>query len=330
MRRKFKMRNVRIDGVITLLSPLSHIGEVHGPDSYLAGTQIIGPDGMPVECFVYSGNAFRGMLRDLGTQYLLEKLGNPQLPLDLFYLLFSGGSIGGNQAVDIDQGRQLRKMLPLLSLFGGAVGNQILQGKMFVGAMYPLVRECQRVLPRRLRSEDAPSWRHWTVEHNFTRTDDAKDENLRKFLSVSEEEKPLLEDQVSDEKKSDKKKELPQQMRYTIELLATGSRLYQRIDLIDVNDLELGTFVSALYQFSKRPYIGGRNSIGMGLVEIEYEYHENGKTKPFMFISEDNSEMGLLANNAKERYDEFLKDLYDKYLIENKTELVKLLEEGIK
>lgn len=323
--------NIRIDGIITLLSPLSHIGESHGPDSYLSESTIIGPDGRPIQCFTYSGNAFRGMIRDLGSQYLLEKLGNIQLPIELFYMLFSGGSIGGDQSIDIDQGRRYRKALPLFSILGGGVGNQILQGKMNIGAMFPLVRECQRVLPKKYRSEDAPSWRHWTTEHSFTRTDDAKNDNLRQFIALPEEEKPLIEGgqtELFEEKKEapKKKKEALQQMRYNIELLATGSQLYQRIDLIDVNELELGAFVSALHQLSKKPYIGGQNRIGMGLIEADYEYRdESGKIKPFMTIAEEQPEMGSLAEGAKQKYDAFLKEMYDQYIIANKAELAQML-----
>ena len=49
-----ELKNIRLDGTITLLSPLSHIGESTGPDSWLSQDIIIGPDGQPVECFVYS------------------------------------------------------------------------------------------------------------------------------------------------------------------------------------------------------------------------------------------------------------------------------------
>lgn len=322
--------NVRLDGKITLLSPLSHIGNSIGPDSYLSESVIIGLDGKPVQCFVYSGNGFRGMLRDLGTEYLLDKIGQPKLPLDTFYMLFSGGAIGGDQSIDIDQGRRYRKLLPLFSIFGGGVGNQILQGKMNIGAMFPLVKECQRVLPARYRQIDAPSWRHWTEERSYTRTDDAKNENMRKYLQIeSNPEMPRLSGGCQTEPEPPKKKEAPpQQMRYTIEMLAAGSVLYQRIDLIDVTELELGAFVSALHKFSERPYIGGQNRIGAGLVEAEYEYHVNGEVKPFMNISESKPQMGSLAENAKQVYDEFLKELYDKYLLANQTQLAELLAGG--
>ena len=113
--------NGYLEGVFTLLSPLSHIGESHGVDSYLATQDIIGVDGEPTEVFVYSGNALRGMLRDCGSKYFLDNLSPEnklQIPLELFYFLFSGGSIGGNQKVDIDKAREIRAKIPVASIFG--------------------------------------------------------------------------------------------------------------------------------------------------------------------------------------------------------------------
>ncbi|MCK9328186.1 MAG: hypothetical protein M0P69_22000, partial [Bacteroidales bacterium] len=122
--------NIRLDGKVTLLSPMSHIGESSGPDSFLSQDIIIGPDGQPVEAFVYSGNAFRGQLRDLAAMYMTDRLGGITYNPDVFYLLFSGGSLGGAQSVDIDQARMYRRNVPMLSVFGGGVGNQILAGKL--------------------------------------------------------------------------------------------------------------------------------------------------------------------------------------------------------
>ena len=333
-------RSIRLDGKITLLSPMSHIGESSGPDSFLSTDQIIGPDGRPTDVSVYSGNAFRGMLRDKAAEYMTEKLGGLQYNPAVFYLLFSGGSLGGDQSVDIDQARMYRRNVPMLSVFGGGVGNQILTGKIKVGAMYPLVRECQRVLPEHLRQEDAPSWRQWTFEKSFTRMDDAKNENLRKYLAGSENDgllpaanqQALLpgETPAAEEKKK-KKDDPPQQMRYTIEMLAAGSVLYQRIDLCDLTDLELGAFVSALVEFSKNPYIGGKSGTGHGLVEVEYTWRKAGDKESqgkFLSVSSDCLWLSAPAEEAKGKYDDFLMRLYDQYLENKAEELTKLLAAG--
>lgn len=332
-----KFKTIRLDGKITLLSPLSHIGESLGTDSYLSEDVIIGPDGQPCEVFLYSGNSFRGIMRDMAGKYLLDRLGGVAVPLETFHLLFSGGSIGGPQSVDIDQVRVLRRALPALSIFGGGVGNQIMEGKLKIGSMYPLVRECQRVIPEKYRDAKAPSWRKWTYEKSYTRRDDSKQENLRKYiaeaveadaklLSGKEQQAQLIGD---GKKKEEKKKEGPAtQMRYTVELLAAGSILYQRIYLQDMTDLELGALVSALDEFQKAPYIGGKSGTGHGLCEIEYEWSVPGDKEPrgvFLRVSENTLHLSRPAEEAKDAYDDYLKQVYDGYLEEKAPELKQLL-----
>lgn len=318
-----QVKTYRLDGEIRMLAPLSHIGESHGTDSYLAEQVVIGPDGQPEEVFVYSGNAFRGMMRDCGTQYLLDRLGGLQVPVETFHLLFSGGSLGDKTHVDIEQARLYRRVLPLFSILGGGTGNQILSGKLRVGQLYPVTRECARILPERYRSDDLPSWRSWTVEQSFTRKDDSKDERLRGYLAQ-------LEDTLLLEGESEKKvrKEQPQQMRYTVECLAPGSVLYQRIELIGVTELELGAWVSALAKWSESPYLGGKSGVGLGLCEAKWDYIIPGETnewQPFAKIGEGQCLLNGPAEEAKETYDRFLLSLYENYIEGKREDLTKLL-----
>ncbi len=333
-----KYRTIRLDGKVTLLAPLSHLGESLGTDSYLTTDVIIGPDGQPVECFLYSGNSFRGILRDMAAKYLLEKLGGVAVPLETFHLLFSGGSIGGPQSVDIDQARTYRKALPALSIFGGGVGNQIMEGKLKIGSMYPLVRECQRVVPEKYRDGKAPSWRKWTYEKSYTRRDDSKQENMRKYIADLDmlpgpKQQGLLMAGEDAPKKKKEKEGPATQMRYTVELLAAGAILYQRIYLQDMTDLELGAFVSALHEFQKAPYIGGKSGTGHGLCEIEYEWSYPGDAKPrgvFLRVSENVMFLSRPATEAKQEYDDYLQRMYDGYLEEKTPELKRLLAGDVK
>lgn len=321
-------KTIRLDGKITLLSPLSHIGESLGIDSYLSTDTIIGPDGQPVEVFLYSGNSFRGILRDMAAKYLLNKLGGLSVPVETFHLLFSGGSIGGKQSLDIDQARLYRRMLPAFSIFGGGVGNQIMEGKMKIGSMYPLVAECQAIIPEKFRSETAPSWKKWTYEKSYTRRDDSKQENLRQYITdadmIGAPNQQLL---LDGEKEDKKKKDGPAtQMRYTIELLAAGAVMYQRIYLQDMTDLEIGAFVSALYEFQKAPYIGGKSGTGHGLCSIEYNWSDDKDSGKFLSVSDNVFWLSRPAQEAKDTYDNFLHSLYAEYLEEKAPELKQLLE----
>lgn len=88
------MKHYRIETIYTLLQPLSHIGESESTQSFLNTTTVVN-DGKPEEVFVYTGNALRGMLRDCGARYLLNKL-EIQVPLKAFHLLLVAGVLVGH------------------------------------------------------------------------------------------------------------------------------------------------------------------------------------------------------------------------------------------
>lgn len=311
-------RHIVLEGKIKLLSPLSHIGESTGTESFCNTIRILGADGQPVEIFLYSGNAFRGALRDLGAEYLMDALSIETMPLDTFYLFFSGGSIGGKQSIDIDQARRLRAALPLFSIFGGGVGNQLIGGKMAVGALYPICRETAHILPRSIQNSQT-SWRQFLTEQNYTRTDDAKNERLHQKYLVAPQD-GLLPLEIGAKKPDDRK---PQQMRYTMELIAPGAKFYQRIDFSDVSELELGAFVSAMHEFRKHPYIGGNSRIGHGLCQIDYTWRDaaGGDKQHFLSVGSDVYVESDEAKQALEAYNKHLKEMYINYLEDNKAGL---------
>lgn len=317
-----EMKHYRIETIYTLLQPLSHIGESESTQSFLNTTTIVS-NGEPVECFVYSGNAIRGMLRDCGARYLLDRLGI-QVPLKAFHLLFSGGSIGGAQSLDIDQARLIRKALPFVSLFGGGVGNQILDGKLKQTFAYPICKETNDILPAYVEKSDY-SWRHFTNVIEFSRKDDEKDVNLSDLYLYDPDVK-LLE---GGEKEKKKKEEPATQMRYGVEYLAPGVKLWHRWDII-CTELELGAFVSAIHEWQKQPYLGGMSGKGFGLVAADMELITEKGREPFAQIGQEFIQLGPVANEAKQRYDEHLREIYDNYLIENKTEFTKLLSGEVK
>jgi CRISPR type IV-associated protein Csf2 len=350
--------NLTVEGIITLLSPLSHIGEVRGTDSMLVRGKVFDPlAGKPRELFRYNGNAFRGMWRDCGALYLFEKLNDPKMSLDIFHLFTSGGAIAGAQTVDLERAEQIRAMFPLISIFGGGAKSQILEGKMRIGFGVPLVAETQGIIPERFRNVNAPAWRLLTEEVFSTRQDDSKKERFKPYIAdqtslpEARPETPKLEqeqqaffvdepesvkkgatkmrEKLNGEKPDKKEKDGPaQQMRVMVEALCAGSQLYHRIDLEDMSDLELGCFVSCLDSWSRHPYLGGKSGSGFGLCAAEYEFWDNGERKPFMQIAENCVKRGNLAEGAKQKYDQFLRSIYDHYLSDNQTALAGMLNEA--
>lgn len=316
--------NVRISQRFTLRSPLSHIGETISTIAYLVQEPILQPDDTVEEVFAYSGNAWRGQLRDLMATYLLEHIGNPTIGLDAFHLLYSGGSIGGPQNTDIAQARAYRSLLPMIALLGGGVGNQVLPGKVRVSNAYPLCREALPVLPAGMATD--VSYRSLTIEKSFSRKDDAKDDRING--SIINREPALAQGElISDAKPKTRPDAPPQQMRMTVELLIAGTTLVSHVDLLDVMEIELGCFVAALHAFSRSPHIGGQARMGHGLVTLVTEMLDldTGEiVSPFVTVAS----MPVLssrANDAKQAYDDHLRGMYDAMLAANGSDIRRMI-----
>lgn len=314
------MNNYRIYGRFITKSPLSHISEAISTNSYLSQDPILQLDGSIEEVFAYSGNAWRGQLRDLCASYLLEKL-NMQVPLDTFHLLFSGGKIGGDQSIDIEKAKLMRKVVPMISLFGGGIGTQIMQGKLKIGSSYPLCVEALPVLHEKYHEKAAKiSYADLTMEKSFTRFDDSKNFDMHEKVSIDEQH--LLET-----KSKKKDSEVSTQMRMTSELLVAGVELSHEIDLVSVSEVELGAFISALTEFAQVPYIGGQSNKGHGRVDYHAEIvnMKTGEKSDLVRIAGDVARLSDTAQQAKDSYDEHLMKIYNAFLEQKESEIRNLL-----
>jgi hypothetical protein len=246
-----------------------------------------------------------------------------QVPKKTFHLLFSGGSIGGDQQTDIGAAKAMRATLPFLSIFGGGVGNQILSGKIVQTFAFPVCAETRAIIPDGIQAIDydaqGTSWRKMTDEISFTRKDDSKDILGDTYIAGDIR---LLEDK----KKS--KDEAATQMRYTVECLIPNVQLWHSLS-ITCNEVELGALVASIHQWAQKPYLGGMSGKGMGLVDAEFMLlDENGKRTEFISVYNEVLSLSAPAKNAKEQYDAILLDLYNQYLEGNKKELIQMLESG--
>lgn len=263
-------------GQMTLQSSLLHNGgETYGISSKLRREKFVQPDGSVEDVPVVSGNSIRGRLRDLGMAHCCRALGYGVsedggsvrgLSLPAFYFLFSGGALtasDGGKALDLAYARTLRELIPLVGLFGGAVGNQILPGKLTVGKAYPICRETQHLLPAPYQRDQPVSIWAYVQEEMYTRKDDEKDEHKRALLDGHTQQ--LLLAGASKQGLTDAG---PQQMRYYVETFAAGTPFYWSIDVTDPTDLEFEALLACLAEFSKQPFLGGRSAAGHGRVSL--------------------------------------------------------------
>ncbi len=176
---------------------------------------------------------------------------------------YSGGTISGARTADGGQAAQYRELLPMISLFGAGIGNQILAGKMVQGFALPVCRETAHLLPDIPGAEElrTTSWKAMTGTVSFTRMDDEKDVKLQQYLT----------DDSTPEKKDG---EASTQMRYEVEYLVPGSKLYHEMTLQGVSEVELGAFVTAVCEFAQSPVLGGMSGKGFGLCDAEMDIDE--------------------------------------------------------
>lgn len=281
------MQTLVFEGTMTALTSISHIGDSHGVNSKLRREKVIQPNGSVEEIPIISGNAMRGILRDRGMLHMLKQLGygvNDEtgevkgLSLAAFYFLFSGGALTkdlGNRGLDVDEARRWRSLIPLVAVFGGAMGNQIMPGKAKIGKAIPICTETAHIIPERFLGGVDSVW-ELCQEEAYTRRDDEKNDNLRQLITP--EVRGLLDADASAKRakagtKDDVEGETgqKQQMRYYVETLAAGSRLYWEISLDDVTDLEREAFFVTLAEFSRFPYIGGKSSVGHGKISVKFD-----------------------------------------------------------
>lgn len=270
-------QSYRFEGIAHALSAISHLGDSAGGTTAIFRREKVLANGRVMEVPILSGNAFRGQLRDTGMRFMLRELGNPELSPPAFHFLTSGGALtkDNGRGLDIGQARRLRELIPLVGVFGGACGRQILEGKLQVGKWYPLCTELADFLPPHYRHlpETDISIYEMTDLHSFTRTDNAKSEKWQQYLPQAQ--RTLLEaPKVKTAKDGTEVADKPgtaQQMRYSQEVLVAGTKFYCWLQLQDVTDLEYEAFASALIEWSKAPFVGGQSRHGCGEVELRFD-----------------------------------------------------------
>jgi len=183
------METLRFDGVLTALTSITHNGgESYGTEAKIRREKVMQPDYSIEEVPLVSGNSIRGRLRDVGMMHLCQQLGygldGSGLSVPAFHFLFSGGSLtsAGGKSISIEEARRLKELIPLVGVFGGSMGNQIMPGVLKCGKIVPICRETRTLLPAQYAAVEVSCW-DFTQREMYTRKDDSKDDRKRKVLS---------------------------------------------------------------------------------------------------------------------------------------------------
>ena len=232
------------------------------------------------------------------------------MSLNAFYFLFSGGSLTSEAGagLKVDRYRKMKELIPLIGLFGGAAGNQIMPGKLKIGKFIPISAETIHLIPEKYGMPELPSVWDLCQTELYTRKDDEKNDRLREVLDSTVK----LQLAGGESKRALAQSGTHQQMMYYVETLAAGTRFYWKITVEDPTDVEFEAFLNTLITFSRSPYIGGRSSVGHGEISVKFDNW---------------LEIDSRANLEAKEVSRPLGQLYQEHLDSKKIEIIEMLEE---
>ena len=249
------METLRFKGNLTALSPIHHGGsEDYGTTKLILTlpTVIINPltnneeiDNIPA----IHGNAIRGYLRRLIMDDFLTQLDYELDSKKVYHFLFTGGILEAldskdKGAINLTLKKQIRELIPPISLVGSALGNQMIQGKLKVGMADIVCAETKHYIEE--YSDYDFSAYNLKGSDFGTRLDDLKE-------GKTEEE------------------EQAHQMKYEFETLIRGTKFTHEFILEDCNSIEKACFRRMMSLWEERPYLGGKSGTGYGKVRLDYQ-----------------------------------------------------------
>jgi len=305
----------KIEGTATVLSSISHGGENAGTTQYLRREKVVQPDGSVAEVPIISGNALRGILRDHSANYTWEYLGRPELPLPVFDVLYSGGALakaGSGKVLGSKQLAELRRLVPHVALFGAAGGGRIIEGRLQVGKLTPIVRQTTHLYPAPEGFAPPDMWDLLQLE-GFTRRDDAKRpqlaERIAGMLPTTEPAQGALLTEV-DTTDDTLDRESAQQMRYEVETLAAGTLLHWSIRVECASELVEAQLAAALASWgASGAHIGGRSATGHGRLALDAHQWVTSRVEPTEGSELAPSWHDQLASHHAEHKDEIVEAL---------------------
>ena len=247
------METLRFKGNLTALSPIHHGGsEDYGTTKLILTLPnvIINPltskeeiDNIPA----IHGNAIRGYLRRLIMDDFLTQLNYELNSKKVYHFLFTGGLLEAldpkdKGAINLTRKKEIRELIPPISLLGSALGNQMIQGKLKVGIANIVCAE---------------------TKHYIT---DNSDYDFSAYNLKSSDFGTRLDD-LKEEREED---EQAHQMKYEFETLIRGTKFTHEFILEDSDDVEKACFCRMMNLWKERPFLGGKSGTGYGKVKLDY------------------------------------------------------------
>jgi len=239
-------------GTILAISPIFHGGnEKTGSTPLLRTVHLWSEEKSNLVTIPYiSGNSIRGKLRRLIMQDFFSLIDYPKnRNLKIHHIFFSGGVLESTESygnIDLQLRTNIQNYIPPLSIFGSAIGNQMVSGKMKVGHAFPFCQEYKPNIP----------------------TDFYNDERLNKPVRIfTDESFHTRKDDLKAERQED---EQAIQMKIDYECFIPGTKFFHWFAFEYPNNIELSCFGRMMKLWAENPNIGGSSAVGDGLISFSY------------------------------------------------------------
>lgn len=245
------MKNIHQTLTVTAESSIAHGGKHLGTISYLRRERFLTPSG-PEEIPVISGNALRGVLRDVGAKMTWEAMGSPKLAMGSADLLWSGGSLVKAKGEPVTGGRlaEVRNLFPHIGIFGAAGGGRLIEGALSIGKLIPICQQTSSFLPAEHAESPVDMWDLLQIEE-YSRLPG------RDLLDGAAE--------AGDETAAEGV------FRFGVETFLTGTTFSTWWSLTNATDAEQSFFHALLHEFRKNAFVGGRTHIGHGRIRLNVD-----------------------------------------------------------
>ena len=244
------METLTFEGTLTALTTI-HTGgdEKTGVENMMRKIEYI-VDGERELVPIIDGNSIRGNLRRLLLNDFFSQVGYTIKTPRLFYLL-SGGALEEVNSQDsgtmnLQMRREIRALIPPLSLLGCSMGNQAFTGKLIVAKALPVCRELNDFIPLQSKL----SYHEYITESFATRR--AEREIPENIEANQRDDEPTI------------------QMKVSLECFAPGTKLYHKFMLMDTTPIEKSCFARMIELWRERPFVGGKSAVGYGEIKLDY------------------------------------------------------------
>ncbi|GAA3140531.1 hypothetical protein GCM10020255_017060 [Rhodococcus baikonurensis] len=184
---------------------------------------------------------------------MLDYEGTLSLPA---HTLRSGGALRKTKGEPLSGNRleHARNLIPLIGVFGGNSSSTMIKGRAQIGKVVPRVKETEHIMSRPSKLPLLSQFELLGIER-YSRFDDSDTADFPSTAAAeSDAESPATGSHL---------------MRYEVETLPAGTTFESWIRLTRATDLQIAFFTDVLAEFTAAGRLGGRLSIGHGMVRVE-------------------------------------------------------------